>query len=99
MHRSSARWHRRAGSYLVSSLHREARWLEFQMENLQRDGHHRLIPPIAPIDTGETGPQGGPLLALDDRMAPLAILLVATGVAPGTLWSASPQIDRCPPSA
>ena len=63
------------------------------MENLHRDDHHWLLPRMSPVVTGESEPRGGPLMALNDRMALLAILLVAISVAAGTLWVLSQTID------
>ena len=63
------------------------------MENLQRDSYHWLLPPMSTVDTGESGHRIRLLVALDDRTSLLAILLVATAVAAGTLWILSQTID------
>src|SRR5438445_4044167 len=63
------------------------------MENLQRDSDHWLLPPMSTVDTGESGHRIRLLVALDDRTSLLAILLVATAVAAGTLWILSQTID------
>ena len=71
----------------------KARLFEFHMENLQRDSHHWLLPPMSSVDPGDTGHRSRLLVALDDRTALLAILFVATAVAAGTLWIVSQTID------
>ena len=45
----------------------KARLFEFHMENLQRDSHHWLLPPMSSVDPGDTGHRSRLLVALDDR--------------------------------
>src|SRR2546426_10152746 len=68
------------------------------MENLQRDSYHWLLPPMSTVDTGERGHRIRLLVALDDRTSLLAILLVATAVAAGSVWILSQTIDLYFPS-